>query len=121
MDEEGFIDTVRTWVKTDDLIREKTLEIRHLKEQRKDMEDTILDFMKSTEQDVLNISSGGTLRRSVSKTKAGLKEDYLRQMLSRFGSTPEEAAHMVQVILSERPLTEKERLKRCRPRQKKLS
>ena len=120
MDEEEFVDTVRTWVKMDDIIRDKMLEVRELKEQRKQMEQSILDFMKTSDQDVLNISSGGTLRRSTSRTKQGLKEEYLRQMLSKFGSTPEEAASMVHTILSERPCKEREYLKRCQPRKNKL-
>lgn len=116
MNETEFVDTVRRWVKMDDVIREKTLEVRQLKEQKKQMESTIISFMKTTEQDILNISSGGTLRRSVSKVKGSLKEDYLKSMLSRFGSSEEEASLMVKTILNERPRTEREYLKRTHPR-----
>lgn len=121
MDQDTFIDTVRTWVRLDDMIRDKSLEVRDLKQQKKDMEDTILDFMKDSDQDVLNISTGGTLRRSTSKTKAGLKEDYLLQMMLKFGSSQEEAQSMVHAILHERPTKERTYLKRNKPRMKNLN
>ena len=119
VDEKTFVEIVRKWVKADDVIRKDALELRKKKEERKEMEESILQFMKTTDQDVLNISTGGTLRRSVSKTKGGLKEDYLRQVIGQFTTNPDEATHMVKTIFSERPQTERVYLKRSQPRMKK--
>ena len=113
-----FVDFVRQWVKIDDVIREQTLMLREKKEERKLLEEQILNIMKKTDQDVLNISSGGTLRMSVSKTKSGIKEEYLRDILSKFTNTVEEATLMTNAIMSERPTSERVYLKRCQPRHK---
>lgn len=119
VDEKTFIDLVRKWVKNDDSIRQANLELRKKKEEKKEMEKEILAFMKKTDQDVLNISSGGTLRMTVSKTKGSLKEEYLRNILGRFTANPDEASAMVDTILRDRPLTERVYLKRSQPRAKK--
>ena len=111
-----FIETVRQWVKVDDHIKTQTLSLRQKKEERKELESKILSIMKKTDQDVLNISSGGTLRMSVSKTKSGLKEEYLKEVLSKFTNSPEEAVLMTKTIMADRPVTERVYLKRCQPR-----
>lgn len=113
-----FIEAVRQWVKIDDTIRENTLVLREKKEERKSLEKQILEIMKKTDQNVLNISSGGTLRLSVSKTKSGLKEDYLREVLTKLTHSVDQAALMTNEIMSSRPTTERTYLKRCQPRTK---
>jgi uncharacterized protein YpiB (UPF0302 family) len=113
---EEFIDAVKSWVKSDDLIREITLALREKKQERKKLEERVLEFMKRADQDVLSISTGGSLRRTVTKTKAGLKQDYLREVMGKFTSNPDEA---VRVILEGRPVSEREYLKRTHPRASK--
>lgn len=115
LDEHSFVTAVRTWVQVDDFIKEAMIAIREKKEERKRLEQEILDFMKASEQDELALNTGGLLRRTVTKTKASLKEEYLHKTLSRFIDTSE-AASVVQAIMKERPLTEKEHLRRSVPR-----
>lgn len=110
---EEFISAVRRWVKVDDTIRDITVALRKEKEERKKLEETILEFMKKSEQDVLSISTGGSLRRTVTKAKSGLKQDYLREVMGRYTQNPDE---VVKVILEGRPVTEREYLKRTHPR-----
>lgn len=113
-----FIESVKQWIKIDDTIRETTLKIRDLKDQKKDLESKIVEHMKKSEQDVLNISSGGTLRVSLSRTKSGLKEDYIRDVLDRFTRDPDQTASIVSALMSDRPVTERTYLKRCQARRK---
>jgi L-asparaginase/Glu-tRNA(Gln) amidotransferase subunit D len=111
-----FIELVRKWVKIDDHIKEEMIRLREKKEEKKELEEKILNIMKQTDQDVLNISTGGTLRMSVSKTKSGLKEEYLREAITKFTKSQDEATIMTQAIMNDRPVNERTYLKRCRPR-----
>lgn len=114
--EDTFIDAVKQWVKIDDTVREVSQKVRELKQEKKGLEDKILSFMRNNEQEVLQISSGGTLRLSLSKVKGGLKEDYIRDVLTRFTKDPDETSKIVEVLMSDRPQTERTYLKRCQPR-----
>ena len=113
---EEFIQTVVKWIKLDDKVKELTTQIRELREEKKQYEEYILTSMKSTNQDVLNMSSGGTLRASVSKTKGPLKQDYIRQVLTEFTKDQEKATIITESLMNNRPLTERSYLKRSAPR-----
>lgn len=116
MSEDIFIDSVKQWVKIDDAVRELMQKVREWKQEKKTLEEKILSFMQKNDQDVLQISSGGTLRLSLSKVKGGLKEDYIRDILTRFTKDPDETSKIVEVLMSDRPQTERTYLKRCQPR-----
>ena len=118
MREEDFIEVVKKWVAIDDMVKEATLKIREWKNEKKELEEGILEYMKKTDQDVLSMSTGGTLRMSLSKTKQGLKEDYIRDVLQKFIGDPNETAKIVGTLMSDRPQKERCYLKRCLPRKK---
>ena len=83
MDQE-FVQIVVKFLKIDNRIKEIMTELKELKSERKQYEESVLDLMSKTNQEVLNISSGGSLRKSVSKTKGALKQDYIAQILTEF-------------------------------------
>ena len=114
-----FISSVIKWVKLDDRCRELAKELKEVRDQKKGMEDDILSMMTQQEQEVLNLSTGGSLRRSVSKCKGGLKEDYIRQILNSFTKNMDEAVVITEAILKNRPVQERTYLKRCLPKKKK--
>lgn len=118
MDEAKFVEDVKNWLKLDDKVRELTLLLKEYKEEKKNLEEDILKYMHSTEQDTLNISTGGTLRKSISKTKGAIKQEYISQILDKFTKSHEEAELITNAILDNRPLKERMYLKRNAPRKK---
>lgn len=114
--DQQFVEKVIKWMKIDDTIKQTTLRLRELKQEKKSLEEGILDIMKCSEEDVINISSGGTLRRSVSKMKGGLKHDYIQEVLAKYTNNPEEASIMTDMLMTNRPVKEREYLKRSNPR-----
>ena len=66
---EEFKEVVVNYVKTDDDIRKKMAEIKDLKDEKKEYETFILEYMDKINENVINISDG-KLRMNRSKTKA---------------------------------------------------
>ena len=115
MDQE-FVQIVVKFLKIDNRIKEIMTELKELKSERKQYEESVLDLMSKTNQEVLNISSGGSLRKSVSKTKGALKQDYIAQILTEFTKSKEEAMVITEQLMTNRPLNERTYLKRTNPR-----
>lgn len=118
MDQE-FVQLVIKWVKLDDKIKEHMVQIKEMKEEKKQLEELVLTAMGKTSQDVLNLSSGGTLRKSVSKTKAPLTTEYINQILTEYTKDKSEAIFITESLMSKRPLNERTYLKRSAPRKPK--
>lgn len=118
MDQE-FVQIVVKFLKIDNRIKEIMTELKELKSERKQYEESVLDLMSKTNQEVLNISSGGSLRKSVSKTKGALKQDYIAQILTEFTKSKEEAMVITEQLMTNRPLNERTYLKRTNPRKGK--
>lgn len=116
MSEDKFITNVKKWVKLDDKIRELVMLMKELKEEKKDLEEDIITYMKDNSEEVINMNSGGTLRRSVSKTKCAIKHDYINQVLQQFTKSTDEANIITEAIIKSRPLKERIYLKRNAPR-----
>jgi hypothetical protein len=116
MSEQKFVENVKQWLKLDNKVKELTITLKEYKEERKDLEEDIIKYMSTTEQDVLNISTGGTLRKSTSKTKGSIKHDYINQILTKFTKSQQEAETITNAILENRPVKERVYLKRNAPR-----
>ena len=115
---EEFSEVVKNWVKIDDDIRTKQNEIKDLKNERKDYEVYILEFMDKVNETVVNIT-GGKIRKNKSKTKAPLKQDYIQQALFDVTQDSAKSLQMTKYILDSRPTCERVNLKRTRERAKK--
>lgn len=116
MTESKFVENVKKWIKLDDKVRELVLLIKELKEEKKDIEEEIIKYMQENSEDVINMNSGGTLRKSVSKTKCAIKHDYINQVLKQFTKSSDEANIITEAIIKSRPLKERIYLKRNAPR-----
>ena len=119
MNEAKFVENVKSWLRADDKVKELTIALKELKEEKKDLEEDILKYMNSSNQDTLNISTGGTLRKSVSKTKSAIKQEYINQILTQFTKSQDEAQVITNAIITNRPLKERTYLKRNAPRKSK--
>ena len=118
--EEDFVAMVIQWVKLDDKIRGLAQEMKEMREEKKQYEEFVLEYMQRENQDVLNITSGGTLRRSISRCKGGIKEDHISSVLMKFTNDQHEASKITKAIMTDRPQTERVYLKRCNPKKKEI-
>ena len=115
---EEFVEIVKNWVKIDDEIRQKNNEIKELKDEKKEYETFILEFMQNNNENVINISDG-KLRVNKSTTKSGLKQENIQSSLFDLTRDPNKALQMTKYILDNRPISERVNLKRTKNRPSK--
>jgi|SaaInlStandDraft_6_1057023.scaffolds.fasta_scaffold117778_2 hypothetical protein len=112
---EEFVEVVKSWVTIDDEIRKKLIEIKELKDERKEFETFILEYMGKINESVIDISDG-KLRKNKSNTKAGLKQESIQSALLDITQDTSKAMEMTKYIMDNRPTTERINLKRTKNR-----
>jgi hypothetical protein len=112
---EEFVEVVKSWVSIDDEIRKKLIEIKELKDERKEFETFILEYMGKINESVIDISDG-KLRKNKSNTKAGLKQESIQSALLDITQDTSKAMEMTKYIMDNRPTTERINLKRTKNR-----
>ena len=112
---EEFVEVVKSWVTIDDDIRKKMAEIKELKDERKEFEVFILEYMDKVNENVIDISDG-KLRRNKSNTKGGLKQEMIQTALLDMTQNTSKAMEMTKYIMDNRPTTERINLKRTKNR-----
>ena len=115
---EEFVEVVKSWVSIDNDIRKKMAEIKELKDERKEFEVFILEYMDKINENVISISDG-KLRKNKSSTKAGLKQETIQTALLDITQDQSKALEMTKYILDSRPMTERVNLKRTKNRTSK--
>lgn len=115
---EEFVEVVKNWVKIDDDIRKKNQEIKELKDERKEFETFILEYMDKINESVINISDG-KLRRNKSASKGALKQESIQNALLDITQDSSKAMQMTKYIMDKRPITERVNLKRTKNRGKR--
>ena len=115
---EEFVEVVKSWVKLDDEIREYTNKIKDLKNDRKEYEEFILEYMDKINENVIEIT-GGKLRRNKSQTKTPLKEESIQTAIFEITKDNEKSAQMTKYIMENRPSVERVNLKRTKFRKEK--
>jgi predicted nucleic acid-binding Zn-ribbon protein len=113
-----FKQMVTNWIEKDDEINEINKELKILKDDKKELETKILNYMEQIELGTLDIGNG-KLRKSVSKTKGALKHDIIQDSLVKIFKDVQKAHNTTKFILDNRPITERVRLKRTHCRKKK--
>ena len=112
-----LIDAVIEYLKCDDELHEISIRQKELRNQRKELEDKVLVIMESMNEEVLETSSG-KLSRTITRTKATVNVDHVKNMLSR-EMNESEAGRLSALVFEERPVKEKILLKRNRPKNPK--
>lgn len=115
---EEFVEVVKNWVKSDDEIREYNERIKDLKNERKEYETYILEYMDTINENVINIT-GGKIRKNKSQTKTPLKEESIKSALFEITKDNEKSIEMTKFIMNNRPSVERVNLKRTRFRKSK--
>ncbi len=117
---EEFVEVVKNWVKIDDEIRKKNIEVKELKDERKEFEAFIIEYMDKINENVINISDG-KLRKNKSASKGSLKQDSIQNALLDITQDNSKAMQMTKYIMDSRPIVERVNLKRTKKRGKKKS
>lgn len=115
---EQFKELVIEWVKLDDIIRLKNAELKEIKNDKKSIEEYILECMNKLDEGVIDISDG-KLRLNKTKSKSGLKQNIIQEALTELTKDNTQAQAMTQYILDKRPVVERMNLKRTFNRKKK--
>jgi len=115
---EEFIEMVKSWVSLDDKIREYQSKIKDLKKEKKEYEEFVLDYMETIGEKVIEIT-GGKLRQNKSKTKLGLKKEYIQSSIYELTKDSAKSVQITKYIMENRPTVERVNLKRTNLRKKK--
>jgi len=112
---EEFVEVVKNWVKLDDEIRDYNDKVKELKNERKEYEEYILEYMDKINENVINIT-GGKIRRNKSQTKTPLKEESIKTAIYEITKDNTKSEQMTKYIMENRPSVERVNLKRTRLR-----
>jgi hypothetical protein len=111
IDEKKFKEIVIAWVALDDQLRKLSEKMRDIKNEKKQFEEHILDFMEKCQEDVVTLHNG-ILKRNVAQAKGSLKEDIVEEAIREIVKDNDKAYEMTQLIMDKRPVTERVSLKR---------
>lgn len=108
-----FTQKVVAWVKLDDKIRELRAQTKEITQDKKELEEWILDYLDKIGEKSISIGDGN-LRRNISKTKAPLKKENIYTTIKDLTKDENKASLITQQIFENRPLTERINLKRTK-------
>jgi hypothetical protein len=113
-----FRNNVLKYLDIDDEIRKLRAKSKELTKEKKEMEDSILNFLETVEEKSVVVRDG-KLIRNVSKSKAPLKKESIAKALSEITKDVNKANIMTDHIFNSRQVVERVNLKRTRNRKKK--
>ena len=116
---EEFKELVIQWVNLDDIIRTKTAELKEIRNDKKNIEEYIMECMESIDEGVIDISDG-KIRLNKTQTKSALKQELITEALTELTNDSIKAQQMTTYILDKRPTVERTNLKRTFNRKKKI-
>jgi hypothetical protein len=108
---EKFKKIVISWVQLDDKIKLINTELKNIKDEKKQYEEYILNFMEKYNENVITLSNG-LLKRNVLQTKSSIKEDMIQEAIEEITKDVEQAYTITQKIIQKRQICEKITLKR---------
>lgn len=106
-----FKNIVIAWVQLDDKIKAINSEIKNMKDEKKQYEDFILNFMEKYNENMITLSNG-LLKRNVNQTKQSIKEEMIQEVIEEYTKDIEKAYTITQKIIEKRQINEKVTLKR---------
>jgi|TARA_R110001592_G_scaffold221805_2_gene476693 hypothetical protein len=111
-EKDQLIQEIRTWIGFDEKIKNLQKQIRQLKQEKKQVTNTLVDVMKTN--DIGEINTGnGKLIYSQQKIKKSISKKYLNSILAKFfDADPAKAKQLGTYILDNREETVKENIRR---------
>lgn len=108
---EKFKKIVIAWVGLDDKIKVINTELKNIKDEKKQYEEYILNFMEKYNENVITLSNG-LLKKNISQTKESIKEEMIQETIEEIIKDAEQAYTITQKIIQKRQVNEKITLKR---------
>lgn len=109
---EILINEIRRWIDFDEEIKMLQKKIRHIRQEKKQSTNTLVDIMRSNDIGEINISNG-KLIYTQQKIKKSISKKYLTTILAQyFKHDTERAADLGSFILNNREETVKENIRR---------
>ena len=108
-----LLNTVKEWISVDNEIKLLQLELKKRKKNKKNLNETLLEIMKSNDIDQLNIPDG-ELQYKKYKTRAPLSKKHLISSISNYfqNKDPELIKELSTFIMNTREIKEIENIKR---------
>ena len=112
-----FREAVIAYVDYDNELKELNAKKRELTEEKKQLEQFMVEFMTENKHEEVMISDG-RLKLAVTTTKGAIKKEYVQERISRF-TDQHKAVEITLDIFENRPVTEKKQIKRLGQKKKR--
>lgn len=101
---------VRNWIQNEQILKVKRNEIKELNLKKKDLEELILSKMNMLKINIVNLSSGGKLQKSIKKSKKNLKKDDFIEHIYSIIDNNELSEKLIKTLEDAKPCVEKEKI-----------
>lgn len=103
-------DFVKNWLKNEEILKVKRNEIKDLNIKKKEFEESILNKMNMLKINIVNLSSGGKIEKSVRKSKRNLKKNELIENIYSILQNNELSDKLIKSLDDAKPCVEKEKI-----------
>jgi hypothetical protein len=108
---EELVSTIKQWITMDNEIRAKQLEMKKIKDGKKNLSKLLMEVMKTNDIDTFDIKNGALVYKQTT-TKAPINKKTLSLVLAKYFKDDDQAAELSKFILDNREETIKESLTR---------
>jgi hypothetical protein len=94
-------EVIRTWVSLDDESRKLQIRQREIRQEKQNLSDTILSFMRDNQVDNFSLEGNGlgTISRTIRTSRPPLRRELIRtQLLLQFADQPQRVAEALRAI-----------------------
>ena len=100
--DENLIEIVKQWIETDEALKEKQTEVRHLRTKRKELTTMLSEIMEEKNISGLNLSNDSRLVHKKQRVKSGITKKLLTESLTTLFTDAGEVKEILDFILSQR-------------------
>jgi hypothetical protein len=108
-----YKEMVKSWLDADEKINSFTKALKDLKDEKKQYENYIIEYMEENNNSEITITDG-KLKKTLQKSKAGFNEKVIISALSEITKDEIKAKDITKVISQKRETKEKTFLKKCK-------
>lgn len=101
---------IKTWLQNNEKLKLKRNEIKELNMIKKEQEDIILNKMNLLNINIVNLSSGGKIQKTVRKSTRNLKKDELIENIYNILNDNELSEKLINALNDAKPTIEKEKI-----------